>query len=166
MFNYNTCTVLLGCMWLPVSPELPERGGREPESCCCAGFVVTLGKLKSNQEKSIDCFLYNCMWLVICKNTHWPTINVGGSCHVLVHFCSVNNVMKSWRRLPIGETVTAEPKIERDLLCNSRQVCTYQRSRTIVAVDLIDSDRCEWYFVWRGHYGQIQLQRFPTDVRV
>ena len=57
MFNYNTCTVLLGCMWLPVSPELPERGGREPESCCCAGFVVTLGKLKSNQEKSIDCFL-------------------------------------------------------------------------------------------------------------
>ena len=82
MFNYNTCTVLLGCMWLPVSPELPERGGREPESCCCAGFVVTLGKLKSNQEKSIDCFLYNCMWLVICKNTHWPTINVGGSCHV------------------------------------------------------------------------------------
>ena len=48
MFNYNKCIVLLGCIWMPVSPELPERGGREPESCCC-GFAVTLGKLKSNQ---------------------------------------------------------------------------------------------------------------------
>ena len=33
-------------------------------------------------------------------------------------------------------------------------------------MDLIDSDRCEWYFVWREHSGQIQLQRFPTVVRV
>ena len=33
------------------------------------------------------------------------------------------NVMKGWRRLPIGETVTAELKLERDLMCNSRQVC-------------------------------------------
>ena len=74
--------------------------------------------------------------------------------------------MKSWRRLPIGETVAAEPKIERYLLCNSRQVWTNQRSRTIVGVDLIDSDRSEWYFVWREHSGQIQLQRFPTVVRV
>ena len=137
--------VLLGCKWLPVSPELPERGGREPESCCCAEFAVTLGKLKSTQEKSRDCLLYNCMWLVMCKTTHWPAINVGGLCHVQVHLCSVNNVMKSWRRLPIGETVTAEPKIERNLTCNSRQVCTYQGVRSIVGVDLIDSDRCEWY---------------------
>ena len=66
------------------------------------------------------------MWLVMCKNNHRPDINVGGSCHVSVHFCSVNNVMKSWMRLPIGETVTAEPKLERDLMFNSRQVCTYQ----------------------------------------
>ena len=42
------------------------------------------------------------------------------------HLCSVSNVMKSWRRLPIGESVTAEPKLERDLMFNSRQVCTYQ----------------------------------------
>ena len=109
MFNYNKCIVLLGCIWMPVSPELPERGGREPESCCCAEFAVTLGKLKSTQEKSRDCLLYNCMWLVMCKTTHWPAINVGGLCHVQVHLCSVNNVMKIWRRLPIGETVTAEP---------------------------------------------------------
>ena len=63
----------------------------------------------------------------------------------------MNNVMKSWRRLPIGETMTAEPKIERDLLCNSRQVCTYQGSRTIVGVDLIDSGRSEWYLVRSEH---------------
>ena len=42
------------------------------------------------------------------------------------HLCSVSNVMKSWRRLPIGETVTAEPKLERDLMFYSRQACTYQ----------------------------------------
>ena len=35
-----------------------------------------------------------------------------------------------------------------------------------MGVDLIDSDRCEWYLVWREHSGQIQLQRFPTVVRV
>ena len=81
MFNYNKCIVLLGCIWMPVSPELPERGGREPKSCCC-GFAVTLGKLKSNQEKSRHCVLHNCMRLVICKHTHWPAINVGGLCHV------------------------------------------------------------------------------------
>ena len=74
--------------------------------------------------------------------------------------------MKSWRRLPIGETVTAERKLERDLMCNSRQVCTYQGSRTIVGVDLIYSDRSEWYLVWREHSGQIQLQKFPIVVRV
>jgi hypothetical protein len=84
MFNYNKCIVLLGCIWMPVSPELPERGCREPESCCCAEFAVKLGKLKSTQEKSRKCLLYNCMWLVICKNTHWPAIYVGGSCHVSV----------------------------------------------------------------------------------
>ena len=42
------------------------------------------------------------------------------------HLCLVGNVMKSCRRLPIGETVTAEPKLERDLMFNSWQVCTYQ----------------------------------------
>ena len=43
--NYHKFIVLLGCWWMPVSPELPGRGGTVSESCCYAGSVVTLGKL-------------------------------------------------------------------------------------------------------------------------
>ena len=65
MCNYLKFIVLLGCRWMPVFPDLPERGATVSESCCYAGSVVTLGKLWSNQESQEMYVLYKCMWLVI-----------------------------------------------------------------------------------------------------